>query len=93
MPSVSLEKKEHNSEMPSMVNSNTTHSFKSEASTYLSFESFIDRHLGSSNDDIQKMLSLVGYNSLDNLINSVVPSNIRFTGDLNLPDAVSESGV
>ena len=76
-----------------MVKNNPIHSFKSEASTYLSFESFIDRHLGSSSDDIQKMLSLVGYNSLDNLINSVVPSNIRFTGDLNLPDGISERGV
>jgi glycine dehydrogenase len=79
--------------MFSMVKNNNSQSFQLEASTYLSFESFIDRHLGSSNKDLQKMLSVVGYDTIDSLIDFVVPSNIRFNGDLNIPEGCSETEI
>ena len=37
---------------------------------------FIRRHIGPSEEDIEKMLKVVGANSLDDLINKPVPENI-----------------
>ena len=37
---------------------------------------FIRRHIGPSEKDIEKMLKVVGANSLDDLINKTVPENI-----------------
>ncbi|MDO4916547.1 MAG: aminomethyl-transferring glycine dehydrogenase [Rothia sp. (in: high G+C Gram-positive bacteria)] len=52
--------------------------------------SFIDRHLGPRETDLETMLKTVGYDSLGDLVDAVVPSNIRVEGALNLPDALSE---
>ncbi len=73
-----------------MVINNPSKIFKNEASTYLLEESFIERHIGSSLDDIKKMLSITDYENLDDLITSVVPNNIRYSGEMNIPNGVSE---
>ena len=36
--------------------------------------SFIDRHLGPRDTDLESMLSTVGYDSLGDLVDAVVPS-------------------
>nr|WP_313926659.1 aminomethyl-transferring glycine dehydrogenase [Anabaena sp. FACHB-1237] len=51
---------------------------------------FAKRHIGINDDDIQKMLDLLGISSLDDLINKTVPSNIRWQEKLQLPEAQSE---
>ena len=54
-------------------------------------DTFPRRHLGSSAAGIEQMLKLVGYPSLDALIDTAVPQNIRLAGGLRIPLALSES--
>ncbi len=54
------------------------------------FSSFIKRHIGPNSDDIQQMLEILGFSSLDTLIEKTVPPSIRLSGSLNLPEAESE---
>ena len=51
---------------------------------------FIRRHIGPSEDDIEKMLKVVGANSLDDLINKTVPENILLKDGLTIGDPTSE---
>ncbi|MGL5811002.1 MAG: aminomethyl-transferring glycine dehydrogenase [Nocardioides sp.] len=50
---------------------------------------FAARHIGPTPDDIAIMLAKVGYHSLDELMDAVVPKSIRTAG-LRLPDPISE---
>ncbi|AFZ56230.1 aminomethyl-transferring glycine dehydrogenase [Anabaena cylindrica FACHB-243] len=51
---------------------------------------FAQRHIGINPDDIQQMLDILGFSSLDNLIDQTVPQAIRFNQTLQLPAAQSE---
>jgi glycine dehydrogenase len=51
---------------------------------------FQRRHNGPNAADTQKMLSTIGVNSLDELIDKTVPAAIRLQHELDLPAAVSE---
>jgi len=55
--------------------------------------SFADRHLGPRAADQTKMLEVLGWDSLDALIDAVVPTDIRMTEPLALPDALTEEGM
>ncbi|MDA9344784.1 aminomethyl-transferring glycine dehydrogenase [Flavobacteriales bacterium] len=52
---------------------------------------FSDRHNGPNKADVEKMLSVVGAKSLDELISQTIPSSIRLEKDLELPSALSEA--
>ena len=52
--------------------------------------SFVPRHIGPNSDDIQQMLKVLGFSSLDALINQTVPQAIRLNQPLKLPEAESE---
>ncbi len=52
---------------------------------------FAARHIGPSDDDVAKMLAAIGIESLDELIDDVVPPAIRQARPLDLPAAVGES--
>jgi len=52
--------------------------------------SFVPRHIGPNSDDIQLMLKVLGFPSLDALINQTVPQAIRLKQPLKLPEAESE---
>ena len=54
-------------------------------------DTFPRRHLGSSPEEIAQMLDLVGYPTLDALIDAAVPANIRLARPLQLPASLSES--
>lgn len=54
------------------------------------YADFISRHIGINNHDEQLMLKTIGVNSLDQLIDETVPSNIRLRNPLNIPAALSE---
>ena len=56
-------------------------------------DSFASRHLGPRPADIQVMLERLGYDSLDALMDAVVPESIRMEGSLALPDAKPEEEV
>ncbi|MEH2084617.1 MAG: aminomethyl-transferring glycine dehydrogenase [Nostoc sp.] len=52
--------------------------------------SFVPRHIGLNFDDIQQMLKVLGFPSLDALIDKTVPQAIRLKQPLKLPEAESE---
>ncbi|WP_445633974.1 aminomethyl-transferring glycine dehydrogenase [Nostoc sp. DSM 114161] len=52
--------------------------------------SFAPRHIGPNSDDIQQMLEVLGFSSLDDLIDQTVPQAIRVKQPLKLPEAESE---
>lgn len=53
-------------------------------------DSFIKRHIGSSEEEIQQMLEFLRLKSLDELIEKVIPSCCRTSTGLHLPDEASE---
>ncbi|MEM7538249.1 MAG: aminomethyl-transferring glycine dehydrogenase [Chloroflexota bacterium] len=56
-------------------------------------DGFEHRHIGPSHDELGQMLTTVGVDSLDALMDATIPASIRLDGRLNLPDARSESEV
>ena len=58
-----------------------------------SYAQFADRHIGPNNRDLAKILSFVGYSSLDALSRDAVPTNIQNPAPLALADGASESEV
>ena len=52
---------------------------------------FQQRHDGPNESQTEDMLSAIGVNSLDELIDRTVPPGIRMKGALNLPPAMSEA--
>lgn len=52
--------------------------------------SFVHRHVGPDDNEIKQMLDVVGATSLDEFIDSVVPSQIRTTKPLKLNEPLSE---
>ncbi|QRN40588.1 MAG: aminomethyl-transferring glycine dehydrogenase [Neisseriaceae bacterium] len=53
-------------------------------------QDFISRHIGSSLDEQKEMLSVLGFTSLDDFINQVIPPSIRFKGELAINEAKTE---
>ena len=56
-------------------------------------DSFAARHIGPRPSDVDAMLKQLGYDSLDALIDAVVPPDIRLRRPMNLPNAMSEEEV
>ena len=51
---------------------------------------FIQRHIGPNHDDTQKMLSLIGLKSVEELISKTVPDNIRSKKAMEIPAGLTE---
>ena len=49
---------------------------KSASTLYASLDTFPDRHIGPSNQDVTKMLSNLGYKSIDDFVADTVPPKI-----------------
>lgn len=62
----------------------------SELKGLLPDDDFTRRHIGPNDADIQKMLALLGFSSLEDLIDKTVPPSIRLNRPLNLPAGKSE---
>src|SRR6185312_13315556 len=56
----------------------------------LETEKFVDRHVGSGEAEIAEMLRVLGFDSLDAMVNATVPATIRFQKQLDLPGALTE---
>ncbi|MGL6337628.1 MAG: glycine dehydrogenase, partial [Waterburya sp.] len=54
-------------------------------------QSFDTRHIGVNQQQIDRMLQVLGVDSLDELINQTVPTAIRLNNPLQLPEAQTES--
>ena len=52
---------------------------------------FIRRHIGPNDEQIKEMLSMLGVDSLEELVASTLPASIQTDGPLQLADAISES--
>ena len=72
-----------------MPPSNTTPASTSPASTSPAGD-FVSRHIGPREADVAHMLGVLGYESLDALVDAAAPPSIRSTGPLELPAALSE---
>ena len=57
---------------------------------YKSTSDFSRRHIGIRPDEAKEMLKVIGFDSLDQLIDKTVPANIRMAGKLNIPEALTE---
>ena len=57
------------------------------------FEAFVHRHVGTSEEEQASMLKVLGYDSLDALVDAAVPGSVRRLGELDLPAAVTERDV
>jgi len=66
-----------------MPNPNTSY-------TVAEARSFIPRHIGPTSADVAAMLELLGYDSLDALIDATVPSGIRLERPLAIHEPMSE---
>ena len=53
-------------------------------------DSFVVRHLGPRDKDVKQMLETIGVNSLNQLIDETIPSDIRLKNGLDLDQALSE---
>ncbi len=51
---------------------------------------FVNRHVGITAEDLHGMLETVGVNTLDELIDQVIPADIRLKQPLNLPEPMTE---
>ena len=51
---------------------------------------FSKRHIGPDDSDINKMLSYLGFDSIEQLINAAIPDGIQFNDDLNIGKSISE---
>ena len=51
---------------------------------------FPSRHIGPRNDQIQEMLSELGFSSLEDLSNKIIPKNILFDSMMDIPNNMSE---
>ena len=56
------------------------------------YSSFLSRHLGSVGEERQEMLNFLGYDSLQSLMEAIVPANIHLSEALALPEVLSEAG-
>src|SRR5438309_2056374 len=63
------------------------------ARAFLVTDRFVTRHIGPSPDETEAMLATLGYSSLDEFIDDVVPADIRLSRPLNLPPGRSEREV
>jgi glycine dehydrogenase len=55
-----------------------------------SLNSFQQRHIGLSADDIKQMLEVMGFSTIEDLIDQTVPPSIRVTHPIELPKAQTE---
>ncbi len=56
----------------------------------MKIEHFKTRHIGIKPEDLEKMLQTIGAESVDQLINETIPTDIRLKKPLSLPKALSE---
>ena len=54
---------------------------------------FAARHLGPDRNDVTSMLERLGHPSVESVVSQVVPESIRYEGDLDLPEAVTEAAL
>lgn len=54
-------------------------------------DSFAYRHIGPREEDVAEMLNVIGSNSIDDLIDQTIPTDIRLSEDLNIGEGLLEN--
>jgi glycine dehydrogenase len=54
------------------------------------FPSFVERHVGPTEEELREMLRQIGHDSLESLIDATIPEAIRLDDKLDLPEADTE---
>ncbi len=54
---------------------------------------FLNRHIGPSSTEVEDMLEFLGFKNLSDFSNSIIPSTIISSNNMNIPSAISESEV
>ena len=55
------------------------------------FNTFVNRHIGSKESQIQMILEELGFSSINELSETIVPKNILIQSELDLPQKKSET--
>ena len=58
-----------------------------------SLDSFVGRHIGPRQADVEEMLRAVGYASMDELVRDTIPASILRSEELRLPGEKDEVGM
>ena len=53
-------------------------------------DAFVARHIGPNDQEIEQMLKALGYSSLDEMTDAIVPGKIRSADELALPSSMTE---
>ncbi|RYD14034.1 MAG: glycine dehydrogenase (aminomethyl-transferring) [Lysobacteraceae bacterium] len=53
-------------------------------------DAFVERHIGPNDDEIARMLRVIGHESLDAMTDAIVPAGIKSPAPLALPAAIGE---
>src|SRR5690625_4612073 len=53
-------------------------------------QDFSLRHIGTLTNEVDRMLSVIGKDSMEDLINDAMPPDIRVDKPMDLPDALAE---
>lgn len=56
----------------------------------MDMQNFYFRHIGLTTNTEKEILKIIGYNSINELTNEIIPLNIRMNKELNLPLPISE---
>jgi glycine dehydrogenase len=75
---------------PSLPESASAAPLKIPADPFAPLDTFAPRHIGPGMEEVETMLETVGYSSLDELVDDVVPPAIRLRRALELPAAQGE---
>ena len=59
------------------------------SSTLSTRNEFVHRHIGPREEDVQTMLKVLGFGTLEEMANHVVPKNIRMQKPLSLGDGLA----
>src|SRR5690606_1797181 len=68
-------------------------SSRSPSGAVMTVEMFADRHIGPDAAQTRRMLEVVGYGSVAELMDAAVPEQVRWRGQLDLPPAATEAEV
>ena len=63
------------------------------STTSADLPAFVARHIGPRDEDVAAMLTVVGRDSLDDLMDAAVPDGIRALEALDIEPAASEAAV
>ena len=69
----------------------TTNGFSTVSDVFSPTDTFLPRHMGSQGKDRKAMLDKLGFSSIDKLVDSTIPPQIRLPKDLSMDAPLTET--